>query len=208
MAALRQHGGAARRTCVRDGAASSRCRPRELVPGDVVLLEAGNIVPADLRLIEAAQLRVEEAALTGESVPVEKDAAAAAPRPTLPLGDRRNMAYKGTIVTYGRGARHGRRHRHGHRARQDRRAARPPKRTSRRRCRSGWRVFGAAAGAGRCWRSARSSSSPGLLRGEPPMLMFLTAVSLAVAAIPEALPAVVTISLALGADQHGRAATR
>lgn len=67
----------------------------DVVPGDVVLLEASNVIPADLRLIEAAPLKVEEAALTGESQPVEKTIAALA-NPHLALGDRRNMAYQGT----------------------------------------------------------------------------------------------------------------
>jgi Ca2+-transporting ATPase len=75
---------------------------RELVPGDIVLLEAGSIVPADLRLIEAAQLRVDESSLTGVCAPVDKDADAVFPEDTA-LADRVNMAFMGTTVVYGRG---------------------------------------------------------------------------------------------------------
>lgn len=75
---------------------------RALVPGDVVFLEAGNFVPADIRLIEAVNLRVEEAALTGESVPVQKEAALVLDRDAS-LGDRKNTAFMGTVVNYGRG---------------------------------------------------------------------------------------------------------
>ncbi|RME37081.1 MAG: ATPase, partial [Thermoflexia bacterium] len=75
---------------------------RELVPGDIVFLEAGNYVPADLRLIETVNLRIDEASLTGESVAVEKQADAVLPEETG-LGDRINSAFMGTIVTYGRG---------------------------------------------------------------------------------------------------------
>ncbi|MDP2776073.1 MAG: HAD-IC family P-type ATPase, partial [Anaerolineales bacterium] len=82
---------------------------RELVPGDIIQLETGNVIPADLRLLEAVNLRIQEAALTGESEPIGKHTAALSSDPAtgfrqaLPLGDRRNMSYMGTIVTQGRG---------------------------------------------------------------------------------------------------------
>jgi Ca2+-transporting ATPase len=74
----------------------------ELVPGDMVFLEAGNFIPADIRLLEAVNLRVEEASLTGESLPVQKNAATVLDR-NVPLGDRKNTAFMGTLVSYGRG---------------------------------------------------------------------------------------------------------
>jgi Ca2+-transporting ATPase len=75
---------------------------RDLVPGDIVFLEAGNYIPADLRLLEAVNLRVEEASLTGESLPVQKSAATVIDK-DVPLGDRKNTAFMGTLVSYGRG---------------------------------------------------------------------------------------------------------
>ncbi len=75
---------------------------REIVGGDIVLLEAGNYVPADLRLVESVNLKIEEASLTGESVPVEKNATVVLNK-EIPLGDRRNTASMGTVITYGRG---------------------------------------------------------------------------------------------------------
>ncbi|MEZ0396868.1 MAG: cation-translocating P-type ATPase [Anaerolineales bacterium] len=75
---------------------------RDLVPGDIVFLEAGNFVPADIRLLEAVNLRIEEASLTGESLPVQKNAATVLDK-NVPLGDRKNTAFMGTTVSYGRG---------------------------------------------------------------------------------------------------------
>src|SRR4030042_528239 len=100
MAALKKMA-ATTATVIREGKPAD-ISASELVPGDIVTLEAGKIVPADMRLIEVAQLKVEEAALTGESIPVEKHIKSLHDE-TLPLGDRKNMAYKGTIVSYGRG---------------------------------------------------------------------------------------------------------
>jgi len=75
----------------------------ELVPGDIVLIDAGRYIPADLRLIDSANLQIEESALTGESVPVDKNAAALYDDPKTPLGDQSNMAFMSTLATYGRG---------------------------------------------------------------------------------------------------------
>lgn len=172
----------------------------DVVPGDIVLLEAGMIVPADLRLFEIANLTMNESSLTGESLPVDK-VREAIHDTYVPVPDRHNMAFSGTIVAAGRG--------------------------------SGVVVatgiqsqIGLIAGLIQVAeirtplqkRLARFGKSlalvvlaisvivflAGISRGVEPTLMLLTAISLAVAAIPEALPAVVTISLALGAQEMVR----
>jgi Ca2+-transporting ATPase len=182
-------------TVRRDGAVAT-IPTADLVPGDIVLLEAGRIVPADLRLLEAAHLRVEEAALTGESVPIEKTTAPL-PGEALPVGDRTNMAFKGTTVTYGRGeglvVATGMQTEFGRIAASLQEAEETRTPLQRRLMRFGQNLsFAVLAICGVVFAA-------GLARGEPPLQIFLVAVSLAVAAIPESLPAVVTISLALGA---------
>ena len=170
----------------------------ELVPGDIILLRAGDKIPADARLIEAINLQVDEAALTGESVPVEKQTAAPAGG-ELSVGDRKNMAYAGTAVTYGRG-----------------RAVVVATAMN--------TEFGKIA---RMLQTVKTGKTPlqlnldkvgralaqaavvvvvivvalAVLRGQPLLEMFIFAIALAVAVVPEALPAVVTISLAIGVQR-------
>ena len=189
-------------TQVRRGGRTKTIASRELVPGDIVLLAPGAAVPADLRLVEAQELAADESALTGESVAVEKHADRLAAE-RLALGDRRNMAFSGSVVTRGRGkgivCATGIRTELGQIAEMLRTL--PVTRTplQQRLARFGRRL--ALIVLGIC----AVIFLLGLLRGEPVVLMFLTAVSLAVAAIPEALPAVITVSLALGARKMSRA---
>ncbi len=170
----------------------------DMVAGDVVFVEAGNLVPADCRVVEATHLRIDESALTGESVPEDK-AADTLDDPGTPLADRTNMLYMGTLVTHGRG----------------------------RALVVGTGMQTELGGIAELLQGVRDEDTPlqrrlnqlgrwlaaaalvlvaivfvvGLVRGEDLRLMFLTAVSLAVAAVPEGLPAVVTITLSLGAQR-------
>jgi len=170
----------------------------QLVPGDVVILETGNIVPADGRVIQSINLRVEEAALTGESEPADKD-----PKLVLEtersLGDRRNMLYSGTIVNYGRGefvvTETGMQTELGHIASMIQGVEQEQTPLQQRLDRLG-RVLAQAALV-----LVAVIIILGLLRGEALRELLLTAVSLAVAAVPEALTAVVTIALSLGAQR-------
>ncbi len=187
----------AQASVLRDGQVQSVPSPA-LVPGDIVLLEAGNQIPADMRLMEVAQLQVDESALTGESVTVAKQTATLAQAENTALGDQLNMVFKGTTVSLGR-------------------------------ARALVLATGMATELGKVAQllDQPDRSTPlqnrlaafgkrlalvvlgicviifvaGIWRGEDPLLMALTAISLAVAAIPEALPAVVTVLLALGAKR-------
>jgi Ca2+-transporting ATPase len=176
---------------------STNISSTELVPGDLVLLEAGSVVPADLRLYETHGLRIEESSLTGESVASDKTSSVIE-EGDIPLGDRFNMAYKGTQVTNGRAKgiviATGMNTELGKIASmlQEEESLTP---LQRRMADFGKKLsylilviclilFGV-----------------GLLRGEEPLQMLLVAISLAVAAIPEALPALITITLAMGAKR-------
>ncbi len=183
---------------VRRGGHVSEISARELVPGDIVLLEAGNLVPADCRLVESINLRIEEAALTGESVPVEKEAKFVA-QSDMPLGDRINMAYMGTVVSYGRGTtvvvETGMNTELGNIATliQTTGQELTPLQKRINQLSKGLAVAAVALVA--------LVFFIGLLQGESFELMLLTGISMAVAAVPEGLPAVVTIALALGAQR-------
>ncbi|MBI4482964.1 MAG: cation-translocating P-type ATPase [Acidobacteria bacterium] len=183
---------------VRRGGHVQEVSARELVPGDIVLLEAGNLVPADCRVLESVNLRIQEAALTGESEPVNKDPEALG-EVDLPLGDRRSMAYMGTVVTYGRGQAvvtdTGMDTELGRIAAMIQTVRREPTPLQRRLDQLGRRLAVVAVAI------VGAIFVMGLLRGEDVKLMFLTGVSMVVAAVPEGLPAVVTIALALGAQR-------
>ncbi len=170
----------------------------DLVPGDVIQLETGNVIPADLRLLEAVNLRIQEAALTGESEPIEKHTAALSNN-ELPIGDRRNMGYMGTIVTQGRGlalvVATGMQTELGKIAELIQQVKQENTPLQRRLDALGKNL--AIIGVG----IAILIFILGLMRGDELRHMLLTAVSVAVAIVPEGLPAVVTITLALGAQR-------
>ncbi|MCE2199556.1 HAD-IC family P-type ATPase [Streptococcus thermophilus] len=169
---------------------------RELVPGDIVLLEAGDVVPADMRLIEAASLKIEEAALTGESVPVEKDVTETV-EAEAGIGDRVNMCYQNSNVTYGRGT---------------------GVVTNTGMYTEVGKIADMLANADESQTPLKQSLEQFsktltyliiaialvtflvsvFIRGEQPLEGLMVAVALAVAAIPEGLPAIVTILLSLG----------
>jgi Ca2+-transporting ATPase len=184
-------------TVLRDGA-EVKIPAKELVPGDIILLHTGDRVPADARLLEAINLQVEESALTGESVPVEKHIEALH-NEDLSLGDRKNMVYAGTAVTYGRGralvVATGMQTEFGKIAQllQTIETGKTP-------LQHNLDKVGAIL--------ARAALvvvviivAVGLLRGQPFIEMLIFGIALAVAVVPEALPAVVTISLAIGVQK-------
>jgi Ca2+-transporting ATPase len=182
-------------TVLRDGRLVS-VPAQELVPGDIVQVEAGSVVPADLRLVEAAAVRTNEAPLTGESVPVDKSTDTLCDA-EIPVAERSNLLHKGTYVTRGRAVgvivETGMTTQFGRIAAllRDVRAVQTPLQL--RLARLGRLLAGLVIVV------CAIVFTTGVLRGEGWMPMLMTALSLAVAAIPEALPAVVTVSLALGA---------
>ena len=180
------------------GGAQQEVTADDLVPGDIVLLEAGNSIPADLRLLESSNLRVQESILTGESEPVEKETGAYQ-AVSMPLGDRRNMGYMGTTATYGRGkgvvVETGMATELGKIADliQDVEPEATPLQQRLDQVGKLLALLGVIAAA--------LVLAIGVYLNEPVDEMFLTAVSVAVAVVPEGLPAVVTVTLALGAQR-------
>jgi Ca2+-transporting ATPase len=195
---------------MRDGRRVSVPAP-QLVPGDIVLLEAGNFIPADVRLLEAVNMRIEEAALTGESVPVQKNAALRL-ESDIPLGDRKNTAFMGTTITYGRGrgvvVGTGMHTQLGLIADMLQRVEAEETPLQQR-----LDQLGKLLGTGALiicglvflvglFRAINELGLTPLIQSKAGLdkivQLFMIAVSLAIAAVPEGLPAVVTISLAMG----------
>ncbi|PEJ29609.1 cation-translocating P-type ATPase [Bacillus pseudomycoides] len=174
----------------------------DVVPGDIVMLDAGRYIPCDLRLIETANLKIEESALTGESVPVDKDSLyhpSLQNEEQIPLGDQKNMAFMSTLVTYGRGVgvavETGMKSQIGkiatllHEADDD---ATPLQKS----LAQVGKYLGFVAVA-----ICITMFFIGYFQGRDTLEMFMTAISLAVAAIPEGLPAIVSIVLAIGVQR-------
>ncbi|MGD2027737.1 MAG: HAD-IC family P-type ATPase, partial [Anaerolineales bacterium] len=196
MAALKQMASPSIR--VRRDSKPDELDAKNLVPGDIIFLEAGSKVPADSRLIETANLRVEEASLTGESEPVDKTTKLLT-EDNLSLGDRTNMLFMGTTVTYGRGTavvvKTGMDTELGRIAEMIQTVEEDQTPLQKRMDKMGKTLALVALGI------VTVVFTLGLLRGEDASEMFLTAVAMAVAAVPEGLPAVVAIALALGAQR-------
>jgi Ca2+-transporting ATPase len=192
------------RALVRRNGAEATLPAPAIVPGDVLLLRAGHDVPADARVVEADGLAVDESALTGESMPVSKRAMTMLP-PNGAIADRTNMVYAGTVVTEGSGialvTATGPRSELGKIralvAETDTLATPLERQLDR----TGRRLVGLSLGA------CAAALGLGLLRGVPPLAMLRSALSLAVAAVPEGLPAVATTTLALGMDRMRKQGT-
>jgi Ca2+-transporting ATPase len=185
---------------VRRGGETLRVTSTQLVPGDVVLLQSGDRVPADLRLLHQRNLQIEEAALTGESVPVQKQTA---PLPAgAILAERTNLAFTGTLVTYGRGEglvfATGDRTEMGRIAGLIHTAENLQTPLTRKIAQFSRRLLYVILGL------AAVTFLVGILRGESWVEMFMAAVALAVGAIPEGLPAALTITLAIGVSRMAR----
>ena len=185
---------------VRNGKTQSIETPN-LVPGDIIILRAGDVVGADARLIEAINVKSEESALTGESAPVEKQADSRA-KEDAPIGDRHNMVFAGTTITSGRAraivVATGMYTEMGHIAGLIIKDETPQTPLQKKLTETG-KTLGIAA-----LIICALIFVIGLLRNFSPMFMFMTSVSLAVAAIPEGLPAIVTIMLAIGVQRMAR----
>ena len=186
-----------------------RIRQEEVVVGDLIVLEAGDIVPADMRLTESASLKIEESALTGESVAVDKDATATV-SPTAPIGDKCNMAFSTGVVQYGRGkgvvTATGMNTEVGHIAGMLQEA--PQQTPLQKQLAKTAKILSIIVLAVAALIFVVSAVRP-LIVGQHAtmqdyMLAFMTAVAIAVAAIPEGLPAVVTIVLAIGLQKRSK----
>jgi Ca2+-transporting ATPase len=195
---------------VRRSGKVAQIKSEEIVPGDIILLEAGDAVPADMRLIEASSLKIEEASLTGESVPTEKNAAVIAAKDKdkdVPLGDRHNMAYMGTNVVYGRGegvvVNTGMQTEMGKIANII--SSTGEEKTPLQKKLSGLSKVLSIAVLGICiFIFVFSVLRSGGFYGGHVLDAFLLAISLAVAAIPEGLVAVVTVVLSIGVTKMSK----